>query len=168
MAKDKKKDKKKNDENGKKKRIVIISIVSLVIVAGLVLLYFVLTKPAITDVDVTPGTIRLYDDGTHGDAKAGDELYNLIGFPLNISVYEKGDEPLGKARVKITGLGVMNHDEPAQSPVEGITNSSGQVVVNIVIKNVYSDTPEKTLKLTLTISKKGYDAKKVVVPVELV
>jgi len=83
-------------------------------------------------------------------------------------MYEKGDEPLGNAHVKITGLGVMNHDEPAQSPVEGITNSSGQVVINIDIRDVYSDTPEKTLKLTLTITKKGYDSKKVQVPVKLV
>ena len=169
MVKGKKNEKsKKNDSNGKKKRIVIISIVSLVIIAGSILLYFILTKPTITDVDVSPGTIRLYDDGTHGDPKAGDELSNLIGFPLNISVYEKDHEPLGKARVKITGLGVMNHDEPAQSPVMGITNSSGQVVINIDIRDFYSDTPGKTLKLTLTISKKGYESKKVQVPVELV
>ena len=87
---------------------------------------------------------------------------------FHIRVYEKDHEPLGKAHVKITGLGVMNHDEPAQSPVEGITNSSGQVVINIDIRNVYSDTPGKTFELTLTITKKGYDAKKVQIPVKLV
>ncbi len=169
MVEGKKKEKsKKDDKNGKIKRIVIISLISLVIIAGSILLYIILTKPTITDVDVSPATINIYDDGTHGDEKAGDELSNLIGFPLNVSVFENDHEPLGKAYVKITGLGVTNHDEPAQSPVEGITNSSGQVVINIDIRDFYSDTPGKTLKLTLTISKKGYDSKKVQVPVELV
>lgn len=98
--------------------------------------------------------------------KAVFQQFPILHFHFN--VYEKDHEPLGKARVKITGLGVMNHDEPAQSPVMGITNSSGQVVINIDIRDFYSDTPGKTLKLTLTISKKGYESKKVQVPVELV